>query len=608
VRLAVGLLAGVVGLTVAACGRSESSHPSAPAPNPLVVSFSPTQVSQGEQSTFTITLPTTATVGSPIVLELGGIARGADTTVIPQNNGGLEGTLDIPGPAIDGTVTLTIILPLLQDSATASLVVKDAKAPTFSLAYINSVAPMLPANFVPGAAMLVAGTTDTMTASVADNHALAWVGWTMGSAGDSVQVTDSTTASVLLPVALPNSFAGTAPTFTMFATDLDGNRGEYVYGPTAVAAYVQHPVATIARGGKISDVAFDLPRHLLYLAQPDSQRIDVLSLATWQYQAPIPLDSAPVAMDLSAGGDSLVVGLGGHPRVAIVDLRTPAYTTTVTVLSPIANLDTVPTILRLRVGADDHALISLRDPSGTLNTVVNLNVATGDQQVGVIPNAYYTNNFPLTRSIDRTHVLLPDLNANGGSSTLYTTAAASYATVNAVGGAASVNAFASADQQGQYYQIGHNLYDATMTYIGTMGFDGNDGAVLAPNGTDFYIGECNACDDNTPALLFHYAEPMVLSPPGGFLGAVHPAGQLLDLSPTPFIAHDLIVTPDGKTLIGIGATTLMAIDLTQSSPATPTIAIRPARRPSIRGPLRTTRNTASRFVLHLFGSRPVPTK
>ena len=595
-----------------------SSAPSGPTGNRLAISFTPTEIAQESEATFTITLPPNAAVGSPIILALGGLAQGADTGAVPRNNGELQGSLTVPAQAPDGTLTLTVSLPALAQSATASLVIKDSEPPELFAVSVASVPPSPAITLTPGSAFFVAGVPDTLSAEAEDNHSVAWMGWTLGAgAGDSVQVS-GTNAQVTLPMAIPNSIIGSAPDFSVFVRDADGNRAVTDYGPSAIAQYDEHPVLTASTQTgwpSLVDWAFDMGRKVLYLADAFSPRIFVLSLTTMQFQPQIATDTVPTAIDLAPDGNHLVVGLAGpgHTSIEIIDLTSAHAPTVIPIsLSGMPGLDTAGQIYSLRVAANNHAVVSVVFVNGGPEAAIDVNLSTGAQQIAVPDTPTYGSTdfvgYPrATRSTDGTHILFGNLTSANTGSTLYTESNASYSTIGPILGTSAGNTFTSADATGRYYQIAHSLVDGSANYIGTLGADQQYGAVLAPNGQDFYVAECATCSDTTPAAVFRYRIPTVLTPPGGFTTPIHPAGQLVEVNDAPALAHDLIITPDGTTLIGIGANAIFAMNLTQTTPASATrIAkvVAPRRASPTRVPRRPShQQVPSVFTLKLLRAR-----
>jgi len=547
------------------CGSSKSTGPTTPAGSGLSISFAETQISQGGTATFTINLPSAALGGGlPIVLKLGGIASGADTTTLPPDSSDLplQGTLGVPNAAPDGTVILTVLLPTLGDSASASLVIQDTQQPTLTVDKFSSSFKADFQWYSEPFGMLIGGTTDTLLVTAMDNHALGWVGWTIAGAsalGDSVQVTgDSTT--VTFPIAVPISLDGTTVGLHIFARDADNNPAAIDLPQVYVTSITTHPVQSVPRGGRITDVAFDSTRGLLYLAKPDSQSISILSLSTLTYQTPIVVSGAPVALDLSPGGDSLIVGLSSPAQAAVVSLSSAAHP-----VLGVLSFDTVTadSLRAMRVMSDNNAIALVTRSTTSYAPLYELvmSLSTGVSQAS---DSGEFGDCPLrmARSGDRAHAVAPNCGGGGGS-VVYSSATHAF-----TGGVYDEiiwgnNILTSGSHSGDaLFQIGHSLVDTASTPLTSAG-DPWYGAVIAPNANDYYIGEAicpqiasaNPCPDSVPGLYFHYQLSRL------------PQLTPIEIAIIPHPAYELAITPSATTLVGITADSISVIDLTHSTPA-----------------------------------------
>ena len=72
----------------------------------------------------------------------------------------------------------------------------------------------------------------------------------------------------------------------------------------------------------VADFVYDPKRNVVFLAQPALSQIGVLSLASLSFRSPISTaPEGPTGLDLSAGGDSLIVSLPGAQALGIVRLN-----------------------------------------------------------------------------------------------------------------------------------------------------------------------------------------------------------------------------------------------------------------------------------------------
>lgn len=499
----------------------------------------------------------------PLLLSLSGLGTGVDSATVPVDTAGepLEGTLNIPGGVRDGTLVLSVALPTLHDSASASLTILDTEAPTIGGAYVSSAFGQFawgPDN------MLIAGATDSIAIGASDNHALAWIGWRAEvpvAMGDSVQVNGVESSTVSLPVSVATSLIGDTVNLTVFAKDEDGNGTSAPLNGYAVSAVTTHPTQSIQRGARVSDVAFDSARGLLYLAKPDSQSVAVLSLSSMTYQAPIPVSGTPVGLDLSPGGDSLIVGLSSPAALAIVSLSMTSHPLLGTL--PFDPSDVVDSLRAFRVMGDNSAFALVThyntpyQPTAAMSLSLTTGVSYGFDSTG---HTYCDPH--VVRSGDRAVALA--LNCGGFNvqallTVIYTTATHAFsdgAFVNGLAGGNNVLTSGSASASG-LFQLGHGLVNMNAGVVFNGGLDQYYGAAVSPNATDFFVGEglCSSapCADSVPGLYLHY---------------VLPGATPTEIAVIPHPAYELTVAPNSATMYGVTADSITAIDLTHSSLAT----------------------------------------
>jgi hypothetical protein len=512
--------------------HTTNSVPAGSGKGALAIAFAPSQVAQGEDAQFTVTLPPQAYSGGlPLVFMFSGEASGVDTLTVPSDSTGvpIDGDIEVPAEAPDGVLNVMIVLPTLGDTASTTLVIKDTQVPTLTVGGIGESVYGIAVNNV-----WFAGSTDTIVVNVADNHALGWVGWRSSSstlAGDSVPVS-GVASTVSLPIAIPSSLVGDSLAISIFAADLDGNVASLHEPPRLVARVTSHPVQSVPRGARVSDIAFDSARGVVYLAKPDSQIVAVLSLNSLAYQTPIAVSGAPVAIDLSPGGDSLIVGLASPASAVVVSLTSASHPVIGTL-----SFGSRDSLSSLRVTADGKVLAYVN------HEAVELDLSTGIAQLADASTGGCVSH--VTRSGDRTRSLL--LNC---PTAIYSSTTHSYVNAPALGaGGGGVNTFTSASASGAIvYQVEHVLLDSTITPLLAGGQDATYGAAVAPNGIDFYVGEGAA--DSLPGLFLHY---------------VRPTGAPVEIGVVPHPAYELAVDRSGTTLIGVTADTIFAIDLTRAT-------------------------------------------
>jgi hypothetical protein len=586
-------LASVLVFATLSCGS-----PSAPATGQqntnttaVYLSITAKSASQGDTVGLGISFTSGDTPGDPLLLEISfdGSTPGVDTLTIPAAATGdptqtplsLSGYIVLPNGLPDGRLTITAILPVQGDTSSATVAVKDARPPYF----IGDGAVVVPGltpyafvnNFASSSTVIdfVAGATDSVVTTTGDNHGVAWVGWAFGppsNARDSVAVA-GTAVRASMPLTVPASLAGTTPTFSVFARDSDGNMVVDSFGQVNVAAYVHHPVRTVAVDTATTDIAYDAKRNVLYLSEAGHANVLVLSLASMAFQTPLALPAPPAGLDLTPGGDTLVVALANSGDLALVRL-TGTPTTTVVQL---ASLDSVPgdstTITSaarsVRVAADGRVIVGTYQAKNGIQrgAVVELNLATGRDSL-----ASPASIVAMARSADATRVFLSGtfLSDNVGA-TVYDGVAHQFAGLSEPLEGPQDGRLMSASQNGAYFLDGNALYGGNLAGMGFLRDDNvlssqGYGAAISDNGTTVWLGGAGVCTTgagpgpcavNQPGFYFRFQVPIAVR---------NQEGQLLEVADAPQGIVQLVALPGDHTLIGVGANEIMAFDLTTSTP------------------------------------------
>lgn len=228
-------------------------------------------------------------------------------------------------PNADFTKQLVVGLDVYDVGANRShqelgqFTLSDAAPPTIRSALLDPTGQ--PAT-LPSAAAFRSGDQLQIRLDASDNSALAWVGYRIGAPvnlADSVAV-DAATYSSTRGLTIAPAWLGVSEV-TFFATDRAGHRATVIAPALSVYPVVARPTRGVdLPAGNIADVVVDARRGLVYLAQPDSNRVLVLSIATMTLGAPIATPGYPTGLDLTASGDSLVVALRRSSALGIVDL------------------------------------------------------------------------------------------------------------------------------------------------------------------------------------------------------------------------------------------------------------------------------------------------
>jgi hypothetical protein len=393
---------GVAGSTVVhKASFAASCGPAAPAgtagPTLSSVSVAPgsgeLQAGQGLAVTYTLAAPagawetsvllTGAATGEYRVRETFQTADTRTVTVQIPANATLAGALRVYVRATDS------FLRAVQVEAANTLAVVDHTPPTLLRVAMNATT-VTDGNHIAG--QFGAGDTIQAYWFGQDENALQWVGWGIDGASparDSVLV--SAAGANPLRIAVLPEWAG-APALRLWVADRGGNHSPEMVsaaGAFRVFPVRTRPVRAAQTPGAADDAVIDERRGLLYVSMRDPGRIAVLSLATMTFGTPIALPGNPGAIDLTVGGDSLLVLLPDASAVGVVSLPQPgAAVATVPINTPWAR--------SLRVAADGRVLVSL------LGQLADVDLATGAIHVLASDGG---NVSPLGRTRDRSRVV-----------------------------------------------------------------------------------------------------------------------------------------------------------------------------------------------------------
>jgi len=273
------------------------------------------------------------------------------------------------------------------------------------------------------------------------------------------------------------------------------------------------------------DIAFDSKRSVLYLSQPQSQQVAVLSTTTMTLQTPIALFGSPSGLDLSVGGDSLVVALKSTQLLAIVNLVTGRVDT--------VRLNTgAPGLDHLRVAANDAALVSLTfGGSGYGGSIWEYYLLNGSQRRRTDAGfgGAVTEAVPFARPVDRSRILLLiDDSCCPEEGDVYVSATDAIAVHQ--GTVSQYFPTVSADSTGKVFLIGARLFDQALNPITVLTSPGYNGGatVVAPSGALAYLAS------NV-----------------GYIKVRIPDGAVLEQVLLPGVPGQLVVLPNGQTLVAV---------------------------------------------------------
>jgi hypothetical protein len=161
----------------------------------------------------------------------------------------------------------------------------------------------------------------------------------------------------------------------------------------------------------MGDMSYDAQRAVMYIAQPNERRIAVLSVETMTFGAPIPLPSTPAGIDLSPGGDSLIVAFPEPRSLGVIRLREP---TEPIAMIPLTVLDTAGSNVialtrphNVRVAATGVAIVTLNFATRSQDQVISVDLRTGAQRIRTDARGTYEMDIRSTeRSHDRSRIAI----------------------------------------------------------------------------------------------------------------------------------------------------------------------------------------------------------
>jgi len=276
---------------------------------------------------------------------------------------------------------------------------------------------------------------------------------------------------------------------TLFARDSLGNLAETSLAAATVVKGIRRPTHVFPLDAWVYDMAYGVSRNALYLSQPDPDRVLVFSVGTLAFAPSIQLFSRPQGLDLTVGGDSLVVALRTSPYLAIVNLVS-GHTDTVRLnMTSLLN----PGPANVRVMGNSKAMVTISfSGSGFGGQVIEYDLVSGTQRArsdaGV--GGPVTEVVPLARAGDRSDLLLIiDNNCCPEDGNVYVTATDTVAVKHAT--VSRYNPKVSANQTGSLFLIGESLFDSNLnllrTFTSSYYLGGSN--TIAPDGLSVYLGK-----------------------------------------------------------------------------------------------------------------------
>ncbi|MGH9280634.1 MAG: YncE family protein, partial [Acidimicrobiales bacterium] len=175
--------------------------------------------------------------------------------------------------------------------------------------------------------------------------------------------------------------------------------------------------------------ALDASGTRAYITNPSRNRVEVLSLATRQLEAPIPVGSQPLALDLSADGRFLYVANYGANDISVVDVALRREVRRLTV--PVDALNESPR--SIAVANNGKALVTLDDGGSGWEPLYEVDLATGAFTARTdIPHGLIFTGTDLVASGDRSRILIGIANLSPGEVWTYRASDGAFADRHAI--------------------------------------------------------------------------------------------------------------------------------------------------------------------------------
>ena len=397
-----------------------------------------------------------------------------------------------------------------------------------------AIPPSIAANVTYHGQSTVAVPGDTVDLQVSGSSSpqapLTWLGYRIGpplNVMDSVAVT-GTSATHDFPLVVSRDWLQSASPITYFAHNSLGDFSTGITGVNVVVA-VRHSAVRVPIAGSVRDAAFDTLRNVLYLSQPDSDRILVFSLATNSFSGPIAIGGGPSGIDLSVSGDSLLVALRRAGAIGVIDLRSGAQSQIVIQINP--GIGEGPE--NLRMSANGIAIVTMAaqsaiNPSGFFEFDSRYQTVLPRTEPGYM--APFTTGALIVRSADRQKVLVA---VSSYGSALYDAASNTFVMSNH-GAVWPLSATTHAER----FLFGPLLYDGSLNLIRQVASPLGGPTVLSGDGLLAYFGNTNGYE------VFRTSDDTVVA----------------NVIAAPFTGR-LLLTPTGDRLISINDTELVLTSL-----------------------------------------------
>lgn len=243
------------------------------------------------------------------------------------------------------------------------------------------ISPLTPGQTSPLEGTFFPGDTIRVRFGATDNHRVTWLVWEIAAFGfrDSIAVPpNGVEPLVMIPIGSgwsgPFGLRVIARDFSGLESAQQSLPGEMQVLPTANATMLADTIQW-----DLTDLIVDAQRDRIYVLQMLPHRVAAYSLATLDLVGTASLTAAPRDMDITPGGDSLVVAVAGSGTLGIIDLRQATFSAVEIPLTLDPALSQYPAgVVAL---ADGRVLVALNSFQGLVgNRMHEIDLGTGAQR------------------------------------------------------------------------------------------------------------------------------------------------------------------------------------------------------------------------------------
>lgn len=439
--------------------------------------------------------------------------------------------LDIPSDCEPGApVDVTVY-------ATDAALDRRAKQISSSYTLVDKTRPWIRGTTLPRpTGPYFTGDTIVFDVETGDNHLVKSIVWEARPFGarDSIAAPPrGESVKVRMPV--PSSWSGPAE-LRYFARDAAGLASDTIAssaGTVAIYPTVDRPTTWMSvddANGVITDAVVDVRRSVVYVLQPVPRRISVVSLASMKVVSTISLSLYPANIDLTAGGDSLLVALPDVGALGIVDLRRADRRLELVALDSIpGGLATYrPShVSEVRALSNGKAYLVADIDYGNWR-LLEIDLATGVQRLRFeagYGSAVGSGGAVLARSPDATAMAI----RTGDCVQRFDAALDQFGPCVRI---TPLGIVSSADASGQRFSIGADVYDASWRRIVRL--------ETLPAGTGY------------SSVLTLDGRDVFLPYPDGIVRSSAVDGRILNRQRLPVQPSLLRLSPDGQLVIAVG--------------------------------------------------------